>query len=55
MTGLLIFIIVVVLILALAIWAIRLIPFIDEPVKSIVMVLAILIAIVVIAQRAGVF
>ncbi len=55
MTGLLIFIIVVILILALVIWAIRMIPFIDEPIKSIIMVCAVLIAAVVIAQRAGVF
>ena len=55
MTSLLIFIIVVILILALALYAIRMIPLIDGTIKAIISVFAILIAIVAIAQKAGVF
>lgn len=55
MTGLLIFIIVVIIVLALVLWAIRSIPNMDGTVLAILQVAAILIAAIVIAQRAGVF
>jgi hypothetical protein len=51
--GILIFIVVVVIVLALVIWALQLMP-IPAPANWILQVLAILIAAVVILQRAGV-
>lgn len=51
---LLIFVVIVVVLLSLAIWAIRLLP-IPSPINSILQVVAIVIAIVAIGNRAGVF
>ncbi len=53
--SLLIFAIVVILILALVIWAIRMLPMIDANLSAILQVLAVLVAVLAIAQRAGVF
>lgn len=53
--SLLIFIIVVIILLALAVYAMQYLPLIGDPFKSIIIVCMFLIAIVVIAQRAGVF
>lgn len=50
--GLLIFIIIVVVVLALAIYAIRLIPM-QAPFNAILQALAVLVAILVIVNRAG--
>lgn len=52
---LIILIIVVVVILALAIYAIQNVPLIEGPFKSIIIVLVVLLGIVFIAHRAGVF
>jgi hypothetical protein len=52
--NLLIFIIVVLVVLALALWAIRMLPMIDGTIKQLIMVLAVVIAIVVIVQKAGI-
>lgn len=54
-SGILIFAFVVILLLALAIFAIRAAPVIDGMFKQLLIVLAVLIAIIAIAQRAGVF
>ena len=54
MTSLLLFIIVVIVVLCLVYWAISLIPLpASPPIKTILLILAILIAAFLIAQRAG--
>lgn len=51
--SLLLTIIIVLVVLALIIWAIQTLPIIDGTVKALIMVITILIAAVVIAERAG--
>ncbi len=55
MVSLLVFAIVCILILALCLWLIRSAPFADPTIKWILQALVVLIAILVIANRAGVF
>ena len=52
--SILVFIIVVVVLLGLAIWALQKMP-VPSPLNWILQVVAIIVAIVVIAQRAGIF
>lgn len=52
--SLILFALIVILILALAIWAIRLLP-VPQPVNNILQVLAIVLAILAIGHRAGLF
>jgi hypothetical protein len=52
--SILIFIIVVIVLLALALWAIRMAP-IPSPLNWILQLVAVVIAIIVIGQRAGLF
>lgn len=52
--SLILFIIVVLVVLALALWAIEKLPLPQPPVKQIVEALVIIVAALVIAQRAGV-
>jgi hypothetical protein len=52
---LLIFIAVVVVVLALVVYAISLLPMIPAPFKNILMVLAVLAGIIVICNKAGIF
>jgi hypothetical protein len=54
MTGLLVFIIVVLVILALVIYGIQQVSVIEQPIKSLIILVVVLIAALAIAQRAGV-
>lgn len=54
MTALLVFIFVVLIILALAIYGIQQVSMIDQTIKSLIILVVVLIAALAIAQRAGV-
>lgn len=52
---LLVFVLVVLVVLALAIYAAQMLPAMDDRVRQLIIVVLILIAVLVIAQRAGLF
>lgn len=51
--SILLFALLVILVLALALYAVRLIPGIDPPITMLIQLLLVILAIVVIVQRAG--
>lgn len=55
MTGLLVFIIVILVVLALALYAVTLLPFLDPMIRGCIQALLVVVAIIVICNRAGVF
>lgn len=54
MIGIVVFIIVVLIVLALALYAVTLLPFLDPVIRGCVQALLVVVAIIVICNRAGV-